>query len=263
MSNLTYKECCQVYRQQIIDRFEPAKKIDNFFSDSEIEQLQLYQFQKSKKVKFRPTSANIQPNVNLNQMFIDLPWMQQKFEQLFKCKFSNLHSGNYYITTQPHDHHVDLPSEEETGFDNLIPFKSVIIPLFLTYNTVASTAFFKQRRIDYSITFDRDYQTDQKDSLYQLARTYDGLIDQYGNTCDPEKNYGNWSQEKYPHITENNLRGFEEETILDYEVGSLMVFDACQVHASIVIPSDSAHIEHTGWMKNGMNIQFYLEHERN
>ena len=55
MSNLTYKECCQVYRQQIIDRFEPAKKIDNFFSDSEIEQLQLYQFQKSKKAE-RSTS---------------------------------------------------------------------------------------------------------------------------------------------------------------------------------------------------------------
>ena len=67
--------------------------------------------------------------------------------------------------------------------------------------------------------------------------------------------------EKYL-ITENNLRGFEEETILDYEVGSLMVFDACQVHASIVMQMvTQRHINY--WMKNGMNIQFYLEHERN
>ena len=110
MSGLTYIECCEKYRQQIIDRFEPAKKIDNFFSEDEINELRLYQFQKSKKVKFRETSSNIQPNVNINQMFKDLEWLRPKFVDLFKIEFSKKHSGNFYITTQPHDHHVDLPS---------------------------------------------------------------------------------------------------------------------------------------------------------
>ena len=126
-------------------------------------------------------------------MFVDMPWLQEKFANFFRTQlFSKRHSGNYYITTQPHDHHVDLPSEDEEGFDNLIP-QECDNPLFPTYNTVASTAFFKQRRVGYSITFDRDRKTRQRDSLYKIARTYDGLIDINGNDCDPEKDYNNWS----------------------------------------------------------------------
>ena len=193
-------------------------------------------------------------------MFIDMPWLQDKFTKLFPFPFSKQHSGNYYITTQPHDHHVDLPSEEEKDFDNLIPYKSVIIPLFITHNTWAWTSFFKQRRIGYSVTFDRDFETDQKDSLYRIAREYDGLIDQFGNQCDPEKDYNNWTEEKYPHLTKNNLKGFEEEVVLGYDVGSVMVFDACQIHASVLMPYKE-HPEIHKWMKNGINIQFYLNHE--
>ena len=46
MSDLTYIECCEKYRQQIIDRFRPAKKIDDFFSQDQIDELRLYQFKK-------------------------------------------------------------------------------------------------------------------------------------------------------------------------------------------------------------------------
>ena len=28
---------------------------------------------------------------------------------------------------------------------------------------------------------------------------------QFGNQCDPEKDYNNWTEEKYPHLTKNNL----------------------------------------------------------
>ena len=263
MSGLTYIECCEKYKQQIIDRFEPAQKVDKFFTKEEIDELRVYQFKNAKKVKFRETSSNIQPNVSINKMFVDMPWLQEKFSNFFEHNFSKKHSGNYYITTQPHDHHVDLPSEDEEGFDNLIPYKSVIIPLFLTHHTAASTAFFKQRRVGYSITFDRDRKTRQRDSLYKIARTYDGLIDINGNDCDPEKDYNNWSVEHYPHITKNNLRGFEEEIVLDYRVGSVMVFDACQVHASTMQLVTQRYNDGNCWMKNGINIQFYLDHASN
>ena len=121
MSGLTYIECCEKYKQQIIDRFEPAQKVDKFFTKEEIDELRVYQFKNAKKVKFRETSSNIQPNVSINKMFVDMPWLQEKFASFFEHDFSKRHSGNYYITTQPHDHHVDLPSEDEEGFDNLIP----------------------------------------------------------------------------------------------------------------------------------------------
>ena len=40
-----------------------------------------------------------------------------------------------------------------------------------------------------------------------------------------------------------------------------MVFDACQVHASVLEPYEKPEIHN--WLKNGINIQFYLEHENN
>ena len=56
MSELTYIECCEKYKQQIIDRFEPVPKVDKFFTKEEIDELRVYQFKNSKKVKFRETS---------------------------------------------------------------------------------------------------------------------------------------------------------------------------------------------------------------
>lgn len=260
MPNYKYITCCKNYKQEIIQRFRPAQKIEKFFNRNEIEQLRLYQFQHSHRAKFQDTASNIQPVVDVTKMFIDIPWLQYKFEELFgRGEFSKEHSGNFYITSQAHDAHVDLPNEEEEKhrwYDNMIPYKSVIIPLFLTHDTRAWTVFFKQRRIGYSVTFDRDYSTKQENSAYRIARVYDGLIDQFGNPTDPEKDYANWSPERYPHISQNNLRGFEEECVLEHEYRSLFVFDACQIHASVLHDGAPAN-----WMKNGINIQFYIDHD--
>lgn len=260
MANLRYITCCKNYRQQIIERFRPAQKIPKFFSKSEIEKIRLYQFQNAHRAKFQETASNIQSVVDMTDMFKKMPWLQYRFEELFgRGEFSTEHSGNFYITTQPHDCHVDLPTEDEhthRWYDNMIPWKSVIIPLFLRHGTKAWTAFYKQRRIGYSVTFDRDFSSSQDNSAYRIARVYDGLVDQFGNPTDAEKDYGQWSEERYPHVSQNNLRGFEEETILEHETGSLFVFDACQIHASVLHDGKPAD-----WMKNGINIQFYKYHD--
>jgi len=260
MANLKYITCCKFYRDEIIQRFRPAQKIDKFFNKNEIEIIRLYQFQRAHRVKYQTTSSNIQSVVDVADMFKNISWLQYKFEELFgRGEFADEHTGNYYITTQPHDCHVDLPTEEferKRWFDNLIPYKSVIIPLFLTHQTRAWTAFFKQRRIGYSVTFDRDYSSLQEKSLYRIARVYDGLIDINGNELDTEKDYGQWSPERYPHVSQNNLRGFEEETVLEHETGSIFVFDACQIHASVLHDGQTPN-----WLKNGINIQFYKQHD--
>ena len=67
---------------------------------------------------------------------------------------------------------------------------------------------------------------------------------------DPEKDYGEWDPNKYPHISENSFRGLSHETILEQDTGSILVFDACQVRASIVIDKEP-------WLKNAINVQFY------
>ena len=127
------------YEQQLSSRIEAlyykAKEVKNFFTQQEIDDLRLYQFQNAHRCKFQTTSSNIQPIVDITDMFANLKWLTPKFEEIFgKDSFAKEHSGNFYITAQPHDAHVDLPTEDEEEnrwFDNLIPWKSVIVPLFL------------------------------------------------------------------------------------------------------------------------------------
>lgn len=251
---MKYIECCEYYKNNIIHNFSPAKKIDNFFTEKEIEILRLYQFQNARTVKFQASSSNIQPLASIPMLFRNEKWLRQKFLEIFG-DFSGNHSGNYFISNQPHDAHLDLITEEEGApedpyFDDVIPFKSVIIPLFLTKGAQAHTAFMHQRRIGYSVILDRDAEKSQDTAMYEISRNYNNFIDINGEPMDPEKDYGEWDPNKYPHISENSFRGLSHETILEQDVGSILVFDACQVHASIVIDKEP-------WLKNAINVQFY------
>ena len=53
-----------------------------------------------------PTSNNIQSVVDIDTMFETLSWLDKKFYSIFDSYFEN-HTGNFYITTQLHDCHVD------------------------------------------------------------------------------------------------------------------------------------------------------------
>lgn len=254
---MKYIECCNYYKKDIIERFEPAYSIDNFFTQDEIDILRLYQFQNSRKIKMQHSSSNIQPLVNISKMITDLDFLKSKFTDLFK-DFSKKHTGNFFITNRLHDVHVDLISENEAEnewFDNLIPYKSVIVPLFITKGETAHTAFMDQRRIGYSVIFDRDFMSPDESAMYNILREYNGLIDINGNPTDPNVDLNQWKENKYPQITKNNFIGFSEEVILEQHVGSLLVFDACQLHASCNIKNESYN-----WLKNAINIQFYKDH---
>jgi hypothetical protein len=265
---MSYINNCKKYRQDIIDRFEPAYVIEKFFSENEIQTLMDYQFQNAKRVKARPTSCNIQSVVSMQRLFRDNPWLTDKFTEAIGKFDDNSQTGNYYITNQLHDAHVDLISEEEVKNDeywaihshdehisvtnNIIPWKSVVFPLFLSYEADCYTAYMHQRRIGYATTFDRDYLTEQADSSYTLARNYDGFIDVNGNPLPNTNDSPGWTEEKYPLISKENFSGFSEEAIFRQVTGDVMVFDACQIHASCQLPNSEDR-----WMKNGMNIQFY------
>jgi len=265
---MSYIDNCKKYRQDIIDRFEPAYVMEKFFSEDEIQTLMDYQFQNAKRVKARPTSCNIQSVVSMQRLFRDNPWLTDKFTEAIGEFDDNSQTGNYYITNQLHDAHVDLISEEEVKNDeywtihshdehipvtnNIIPWKSVVFPLFLSYEADCYTAYMHQRRIGYATTFDRDYLTEQADSSYTLARNYDGFIDVNGNPLPNTNDSPGWTEEKYPLISKENFSGFSEEAIFRQVTGDVMVFDACQIHASCQLPNSEDR-----WMKNGMNIQFY------
>ena len=262
-----YINNCKKYRQDIIDRFEPAYVMEKFFSDNEVQILMDYQFQNAKRVKARSSSCNIQSVVSMQRMFRDNPWLTDKFTEALGEFDDNSQTGNYYITIQHHDAHVDLISEEEyindqtqcledptykSVTDTVIPWKSVVFPLFLSYEAECYTTYMHQRRIGYAATFDRESLTDQADSSYKLFREYDGFLDVNGNPLPNTNDSPGWTEEKYPLISKENFSGFSEEAIFKQVTGDVMVFDACQVHASCQPAGTSTH-----WMKNGMNIQFY------
>lgn len=245
---------CQTYRQDIISRFEPAYIMEKFFSDDDLQTLMDYQFQNAKRVKARVSGMNIQSVVSVQRMFRENQWLTDKFTEALG-EFDEILTGNFYITIMHHDAHVDLINEDEENdpvFHNLIPWKSVVFPIFLSDNADCYTAFMDQRRIGYAATFDRLSVTDQGDSSYKLFREYDGFLDVNGNPLPSTNDSPGWSEEKYPIIPKENFSGFSEEAIFKQRMGDVMVFDACQVHASCQLPGSNPH-----WMKNGMNIQFY------
>lgn len=256
---MSYIDNCEKYHTDIVGNFTPATSIPNFFTDSELQDLLLLQFQLADRIKYTPTSNNIQPVCDIDSVFKSCTWLAPKMREVIG-DFADNHSGNYYITTQLHDAHVDLLSETETQrpefawSKNVIPYKSCVIPLVITPKADAYTAFFHQRHIGYSFTFDRVNISEQENSDYTIIRSYPDFYNIDGEIS----NKGDYVREKnflFPQIPQGNLFGLSIEECLPYDLGSIMIFDACQIHASTVKRNKPNY----RWLKSGMNIQFYKE----
>lgn len=247
---MLYSDIVEQYRDTIVSKFEPARVLHNALTQKQIDDLILYQFQKSDRVRWTDTSNNIQPICNVSNLFIDLDWLQPFFENEIG-DFSDIHSGNYFITTQLHDLHADLLTESETKEDwaqGLMPYKSCVIPLMISNNKPAYTAFFDQRHVGHSITLDRVHQSLQENSLYEISRDYPEFYLLNNKTSKTD-----FSEYVFPHILDRNLDGLTIENVFEFKPGNVMIFDACQIHASCVqITRPNFH-----WLKNGINIQFY------
>ena len=253
----TYKDNCQKYKEKIIDNFSTAQCIDNFFTPEEVSILSEYQFANGERLKWTPTSNNMQSVVDIDTMFANINWLDAKFRNIFDNYFEN-HTGNFYITTQLHDCHVDLLTEAELDdYDwthRVIPWKSVVVPLMLSHNAQTYTAFFKQRHIGNSITIDKDYVSDQGDSMYELSREHPTYYLQDGSVSENDAQFNN-NEYLFPQIGKQTLQGLEIENCFKFNPGSIFVFDACQLHASCA----SIDKPNERFLKSGINIQFYKE----
>ena len=119
----------------------------------------------------------------------------------------------------------------------------------------AETAFFNQRHVGFSITLDRNYQSLQDNSLYEISREYPDFY-LIGGEVSPLEKYSSEDQEYiFPHVDDENLDGLTIESVFEFQPGNIMIFDACQLHASCV---HRTRPNFSG-LKNGINIQFYRE----
>lgn len=252
---MKYGEAFVAHKDKIIENFSPAKVLENVLTDEQVKDILLFAFQNTNNLKWTATSSNLQPCVHILDLMKKCPWLKEIIHQEIGDFYEREHSGNYFITTQLHDAHADLITEEETTeewTDGIIPYKSCVIPLIISARAIAHTAFFHQRHVGYSITLDRENISSQDDSMYEIAREYpdfymmDGSVSKF-------KGIQNHPDYIFPHIPNENNRGLSIENVFEFKPGNIMVFDACQLHASCV-PVDRPNFR---WLKSGINIQFY------
>ena len=252
---MSYIDNCEKYKSTIIDNFEEAQNINGILSQDLIDKLLLFQFNNTKRVKWSSTSRNIQPIVNIDNIFKDIPEIKEIFNELIG-DFYQYHTGNFYITTMLHDAHVDLLTEQECSAkdfkwtDNVIPYKSAIIPLLVNDDAAAYTAFYRERHIGYSVTFDKVGYSYDKNSDYNIAREYPKFY-RYGENRNSEFLMRN------PLVPKKNVEDFDYENIFKFKPGNIMLFDACQIHMSVTHEWKTE--KDIDFLKNGINIQFYRE----
>lgn len=255
---MTYQNNLKENFNNIIDKFEPARIEPGVLSDEQVSELFQHQFILAEGAKWTPTSRNIQTYVDIDTLFERCPFLNDIMGNIIGDYYKH-HSGNFYVTTQLHDAHVDLLTEEETQrFDwtkNVVPWKSCVIPLAITPGADAHTAFFNERHIGYSVTFDRVGASSQDNSDYELVREYPTLYDINGEVLETDIPNSVSTGFLFPQIPEGNKRGLSIETVLPFNLGDIMVFDACQIHASCVKHNKPNY----KWLKSGINIQFYKE----
>ena len=170
---MTYKENLEQHHKQITERFSEARTAKGLLTSEQVNELFQQQFILAEGAKWTASSRNIQTSVDIDTLFERCPFLNEVFANELGDYYKH-HSGNFYMTTQLHDAHVDLLTEEETSrFEwakNVVPYKSCVIPLIITDGADAHTAFFNERHIGTSITFDRVEVSSQENSDYEIAR---------------------------------------------------------------------------------------------
>ena len=203
------------------------KVLKNLFNEKEINEfLDLY--------TALPTTVH-----NKKQNVVKKRWLQgysEKLEKIFcqrlkneigDFKMDNLKAddgkdifGLFQESYNPIGLHVDAGF----NFDNLI-YRQTLIPL----TPVGSTVIFKNRFYGGSTNFTLDEKELGKKGLtYGQNKRSSEHINMYGKKAFDKEIYN----EYLSHEKIENLAGLEVEFIYEWEVGSMLIFDRTQLHAS-------------------------------
>ncbi len=203
------------------------KIIKNIFNKNEIKEfLNLY-------IELPLTVHNKRQNVKKKRW---LKEFRSDLENLFRSRLEN------EIGSFKYDNLVDDSGKEILGlfqesynpiglhidggfnYDNII-FKQTLIPLTDT----GSTVIFKNRFYDYSTNFTiNDEELNEKNLKYGQNRRSSKHIGFFGS-----KPFDETIHKKYlNHEKIENLIGLEVDTIYEWEIGSMLIFDRTNLHCS-------------------------------
>ncbi len=211
-----------------IKKSESAPKIiKNLYSKEEIQEfLKLY--------KDLPITTH-----NKKQNVIKKRWLQgynEKLEKLFferlkkeigDFKMDNLQDENgkdVYGLIQESYSPIGLHVDGGFELKNQI-YKQSLIPL----TPIGSTVIFKNRFYDMSTSFTQDPEELNKKNLsYGQNKRSSEHLKLYGNKPFDKKMHEHYLK----HENIENLKGLEVETIYEWEVGSMLIFDRTHLHCS-------------------------------
>tara|TARA_Y100001970_G_scaffold49355_1_gene62584 strand:- start:1968 stop:2675 length:708 start_codon:yes stop_codon:yes gene_type:complete len=211
-----------------IKKSESAPKIiKNLYNKEEIQDfLKLY--------KDLPITTH-----NKKQNVIKKRWLQgynEKLEKLFferlkkeigDFKMDNLQDENgkdVYGLIQESYSPIGLHVDGGFELKNQI-YKQSLIPL----TPIGSTVIFKNRFYDMSTSFTQDPEELNKKNLsYGQNKRSSEHLNLYGNKPFDKKIHEHYLK----HENIENLKGLEVETIYEWEVGSMLIFDRTHLHCS-------------------------------
>lgn len=235
-------------QKNITQNFEKAKNIENQFSNEELAWLYGYAFSNCGTVRHNDNGTIF---VSLNLQRIYEKFKNKLQEILPGCENSPVVGGNFFITPSQYGLHNDSTrftdwqnTLEKTPIDNLdrkyVPWRNVIIPLWTCPSDITSHAvFFDQRHVDFAHVYNHGMKTGEETATtYPIVSNHEEidfyllngkLQEKKDNLKEYDKNHYN----NYLYYTPyRRLSGLTPELTCEWTPGSVIVFDAFQLHAT-------------------------------
>ena len=228
----------------------PAECHDDVFTKDELDYIWKWAF-----------SGNCKPRLNRNGTVLVAGNLHKIYAE-FKDKIdpyigprgalSPKIGGNYFITPQQYGLHNDSIRPED--WENTLKhvdlkdqrrkwtcWRNVIIPLWIgTHQDEVDggqIVFFNERHIDWAHVYNGGGKTPNIASVYKISTDYRDLQfhDQNGNVKPKETNADPFDKEMYDkwmNTPYERLNGLSVESVHEWKPGSIMTFDATQLHAT-------------------------------
>lgn len=152
-------------------------------------------------------------------------WLEKKLQSTLDRSFT-MHGGNYFQTNVPFFVHTDTGKNEVEG---MVPYKNVVVPLTQsTTNHPCYTVLFKQRWFGEATMF-------WKGPLFKTAKSnYNHKLEDYSmlESYTGKEIDINEYKKFVTHLPYNNLYGLSIDSVYEWNIGDIIVFDCTQLHSS-------------------------------
>lgn len=232
-----------IFDDDFRERYEkvmmPSKCYKDVLNEDQLNQLVEFMFRKTASWRTSNT-GNLFFSGNLDELgetYI-IPWLKDiigdtiNFDEVYQIR------GNFFHTPHQYGIHTDMPEYGNTNSVNIMPYRSILIPLYiLPKKTLTHITFYDQRVLDYGCTLDygpykstTHYRSFTDYSKIEHVYTLEGkteISDTPISQEEYEKNFFHWAPSSIERYT-----GLSVENNFEWTPGNVYTFDTAQIHSS-------------------------------